>query len=215
MGTDISWWTTKADFRDKKAVIKLYREDKSFLTALHIPSVYWPLNGPYEVFHSGNTCCFEDDAKMVELFNSQEYLIGHCYSNTTRLANAFQDCGYDIRTYCGWAFTGEEVPVHHCWAVLTDEVGQKAVLDLSCDNYQMRLWFLEREKEDPFWVENSDPKDMVVAWISYALANLSHIQRCSPCGIIPPNYLYIGSPCRPEEGISIYQKLMRDNPGHL
>lgn len=159
------WWKTQAEFREKKAVVKLYREDKSFLTAVHIPSVYWPLSGPYEVFSYENTCCIEDELKLVELFDSLEYKIGHCYHNTEQVAAAFRQAGKTIKTYCGWAFINDTVPIHHCWAVLTDECNHKAVLDLACDNHKMREWFWKKEQEDPGWLDQGDPKDNIVEWM--------------------------------------------------
>lgn len=209
------WWKTQAEFREKKAVVKLYREDKSFLTAVHIPSVYWPLSGPYEVFSYENTYCIEDEPKLVELFDSLEYKIGHCYHNTEQVAAAFRQAGQTIKTYCGWAFINDTVPIHHCWAVLTDECNHKAVLDLACDNHKMREWFWKKEQEDPGWLDQGDPKDNIVEWMIYARNNLSHSQRCYPCGVIPPYNLYIGAECEPKQGIKMYQKLLRENPGHL
>lgn len=209
------WWKEQASFRDKKAVVKLYNEDGSFLTSIHIPTVYWPLNGPYEVFTYENTCCIADDPKAMELFDSLTYLIGHCYQNTEQLVEAFHKAGYSIKPYCGWAFVNETTPVHHCWAVLSDKDNHKAVLDLSCDSVQMWRWLASSEANTPACHSMEKAKERIVDWISYALKNMTHTQRCEPVGIVPPTHLYIGSECEPQSGIALYHKLTTQHPRHI
>ena len=189
-------------------MIKLHDDDGRFVAAYNIPSVYWPLNGPYEVFHFENTYSFEEESEMIAVFNEQEYMIGYCYDNTKRLSNALRNKGIDVKTYCGWVFISNTIPLHHCWAVATDEEGHKTVLDLSCDNYQMHLWFEQREQTDPGWLDHGDPREKVAEWLAYALKNLSHAQRCYPCGVLPPTHLYIGCECDPQTGIQMYRNLV-------
>lgn len=209
------WWEKRATFREKKAVIKLYDDDNSFLTSVHIPSNYWPLNGAYEVFTYANTYCIEDDEEAISLFNQQIYQIGHCYQNTKNIAKAFRDAGYDIKTYCGWAFIHEQTPIHHCWAVLTDEDGHKAVLDLSCDNYKMTQWFSQKDAETPNWFTSDRAIDCLTEWVKYSRKELTHAERCFPCGVIPPTHLYVGSECDPDEGIVLYRKVTAQYPRHM
>lgn len=209
------WWKSQADFREKKAVIKLYDDNDQFLTSCNIPSVYWPLNGSYEVFTCENTCCFEDEEKLVTLFDTLQYRIGHCYQNTEQAANLFRRAGCRIKTYVGWLFLHGQTPIHHCWAVIYNDSGQQALLDLSCDDTKMRMWFKRKETEDPNWLNSGNAKEHLVEWTAFAKKNLTNTQRCFPCGVVPPTHLYIGSECDPEQGRQIFQNLTSKYPYHL
>ena len=212
MSKYIPWWKSQAQFKENKAVVKLY-EGGQFVASINTPSAYWPLNGPYEVFHTENTSHIISDPLLYKIFDSVEYLIGHCYTNSETMADLLHKAGYKTATtYCGWAFIGESIPIHHCWVVLTNEEGQKAVLDLSCDAYKMTLWFIEQEKAG---IQFPSSRDRLVAWTEYAKKNLSNSERCHPVGCLPPSHLYIGCPCSPDYGIMIYRRLVNEYPGHL
>lgn len=213
MNRRTAWWKEQTRFKENKAVVKLYNDDSSFLASINIPSCYWPLNGPYEAFHTDNTCFISKEDNLYSIVNATPYLIGYCYTNTESLLKALHAAGFTSAVpYCGWAFIGESIPIHHCWAVLSDETGKKAVLDLSCDWYQMHLWL--NEQADKGIVFNSG-RDAIVAWTAHSKSNSLNTDRCFPLGKLPPSYLYIGCPCDPQSGILLYHKLLRDYPGHL
>ena len=206
------WWKIKARFKPEKAVVRLYDDDQ-FLTSVNIPSVYWPLNGPYEAFHWENTCYIHGEPKLEAIVNSAEYQVGRCYHNSEALAAVLHGAGYENATvYCGWAFLGETTPIHHCWIVVTDEHGQKAILDLSCDFYQMAVWLSEQEDAG---VTYPSSQEGIIAWSAYSRAKLSNVERCYPLGKLPPYHLYIGCPCSPRSGIQLYSNLLRKYPQHL
>lgn len=209
------WWEKQSAFKEKKAVVKLYNEDGSLSTSVNIPSIYWPLNGPYEVFHFKNTEYIGEVPKIAELFDKQSYQIGHCYSNTENIVQAFRESSFDVQPYCGWLFLENEMPIHHCWAVITFGIGFRSILDLSCDNFRLRQYILEKAESDPEGFKKTSAKEDIVRFIEYALRELSHTERCYPLGVAPPGHLYIGSPCEPEEGVRIYQKMVQMYPDHL
>lgn len=213
MNRKTAWWKDQSQFKDHKAVVKLYDEDGSFLSSINIPSVYWPLTGPYEAFHVENTCFIHDDPKLYAIFDAAKYKVGHCYSNSETLLSELHDAGYKTaQTYCGWAFIGESIPIHHCWIVISDDAGQKAILDLSCDAYKMSQWLYDQANAG---IRFDNSRDGIVAWIAHSSKNLSNTSRCFPLGKLPPYHLYIGSPCDPNSGILQYHRLLRDFPGHL
>ena len=49
------WFEPYLRVKPDKVVVKLYEKPGVFKGAVNIPSVMWPLNGPYELFHANNT----------------------------------------------------------------------------------------------------------------------------------------------------------------
>lgn len=191
---------TKAD----KAVVKLYK-DKKFLDSINIPSVMWPLNGAYELFHYNN-CELITDENVCEIVDALPYQIGHCYTNTENVVNALSAAGYSVKSYCGWLFIGPGThPIHHCWAVLDG----KHVIDLADDNTLL----MANQEQFERAVSEEERAALHVEFTKWSLA-YKHSERCMPFGMPSPRFLYIGCECDRVTGINIYNRLCREYPNH-
>ena len=85
----------------------------------------------YEIFHAGNTSRAGEE--INEAIDKVTYKIGHCYSNTQNVVRELRKAGFDPVPYAGWLFVGEQLPIHHCWAVVNGNV----IVDL-CDDFPMQ-----------------------------------------------------------------------------
>lgn len=201
------WWKTQVSLREKKVVVKLRKNDGSFWTSVQIPTVYWPLNGHYEVFHGDNTKEVTDE-KVISIFDNTEYRLGRCYTNTKDLYNALRAAGYNVKTYAGWTFVLEDIPIHHAWLILEKD-GEKSLLDLA-DDYPMSIgWQMKNVPAYPH-VTREDHAD----WVEASL-KMQNSVRCFPVGEVNPFWYYVGCECDPEEAVNIYQNLMHKYPGHM
>ena len=201
------WHKKQIRLKEDKAVVKLYKEGV-FLKSVIVPTVYYPLNGKYEIFHYENTEKVTDE-NILNIFDSIKYKIGHCYQNTDALVTALKTAGYDAKSYVGWLFTGnDQLPVHHCWCVLEG----RYVLDLSDDYTQM----LSGENGKNFEKAENQKDDFryVIASFQKTAKSWLNQQRCYPVGTPTAFLYYVGCPCEPEEGRKIYQNLMRAYPDH-
>lgn len=208
MGMKIKkWYKEYITLKENKAIVKLYDAENRFVKSVIVPTIQYPLNGKYKIFHCENTEAVKDE-KVLEIFDSVKYKIGHCYTNVGILVGRLQNAGYDAKSYAGWLFTGKgEFPVHHCWVVLDG----KSVLDLSDDFTAM----LSGKNADNFR-KTMSKKEMAETIASFQMAartQKNHI-RCYPVGIPTGFLLYIGCECDPEEGRKIYQDLIKNFPNH-
>ena len=200
-------WTDKyLKLKEDKAVVKLYRPDDTFIKSIIIPTVQYPLNGEYKAFHSGNASVVED-ARVIDIFNKQEYNIGRCYTNTASLVNDLKAAGYNAKSYAGWLFIGEnQLPVHHCWAVLDDHI----VLDLADD-----FTVLYKLNGDMFEeVKSMEKYQELVADFVKESKKQPHAVRCAPLGVPSEFLLYIGCECEPDKAAQIYRNLIKEFPKH-
>lgn len=202
-----AWWETAIRCKPEKVVVKLWNDDGTFKDAINVPTDYWPLNGKYEVFHWNNTEHLRNEP-ILSVIDSQEYRIGHCYTNATATTKALLDAGYDAKTYAGWLFPGKgEYPIHHAWTVLEG----KYVIDLS-DDFSIKLYEGNREI-----FENAKSKeerdDLLVDFTKWA-SQYPHSKRCMPVGKPSWILLYVGCECDRELGIRIYNALTARYPTH-
>ena len=199
-----AWYTRNVCLKPNKAVVKLFHDDGAFLSAVNIPTVMWPLNASYEVFNYNN-CELIEDQIVIDAVNAIEYRIGHCYQNAQNVTNALQALGYDAKQYVGWMFVGEgQWPLHHSWTVLNgthviDLADDQAVLDFNHDKFEGASLQENRERLVDF-----------TKWIR----QFPHSKRCMPFGVPSPRLLYIGCECSREQGINIYNNLVRTFPNH-
>ena len=113
-----TWFEPHLRLKPQKVIVKLLQEPGVFKGAVNIPSVMWPLNGPYTLFHCNNTEFLEDE-KALAIIDAQPYRTGFCYTNAERVTGALVEAGYDAKTYVGWLFCNiNEWPIHHTWTVL-------------------------------------------------------------------------------------------------
>lgn len=168
-----------------------------------IPSQLYPLNGSLEIFCSESTEDCEDK-QLREIFDSVRASVGFCYSNTENLIDALKAAGISkerYRTYAGWLFIGDTLPVHHAYTVVDD----KYMLDFSTDK-------IFEDVEHFQGLSSEKVKDMLAIEF-LERRHLPHSKRAT-FGKVGSLYLYIGSICKPQHGKKIYQKLVKAYPKH-
>ena len=201
------WYEKATKITDEKVVVKLRNADMTFRKSVIIPTILYPLNGKAHVFTFQNTYEVTDN-NVLEIMDSIPYQIGFCYQNTQQLVNKLQAAGYDAVPYAGWLFTSaSEFPVHHCWCVLNGE----SILDLA-DDFTVMLFGSNAEH----FSKDKNREEIQNAIVSFAAEARKYKNsiRCAVVGIPTPFLLYVGSPCEPEKGKHIYQKLIADIPNH-
>lgn len=199
------WWSLQVRQKPDKVVVKIHNYDNSYLDSINIPTVMWPLNGKYELFHRDN-CQLITDETVKQLTDGVDYSIGHCYYNAQLVTQALTDAGYDAKQYVGWMFiSGNQYPIHHSWTVL-DGVH---VIDLADD---MALKNGNWEKLTSGKTEK-DARELLVDFTKWAM-QYPHSQRCMPFGIPAPQLFYVGCECSRNEGIQIYNTLTDVYPNH-
>jgi len=188
----------------EKVAVKMY-DDGEFVGSIIIPTELYPLNNKPVVFHYENTSRVTDE-RVLEVFDSVRYEIGHCYTNTLNLVSRLQENGFDAKSYVGWLFVGDNTtPIHHCWCVLGD-----SVLDLS-DDYSVMY---SKENAKNFEGKSYEECQLLIADFCAVARNYPNRQRCAPVGTPSPSFLYVGCECSPIEGREIYRKLMGKFPNH-
>ena len=207
MDTDKKMWHEKTVcLKDDKVVVKLFEEDGSFKKSILVPTIYYPLNGKYTVFHYKNTEKIENE-EVLRIFDNVKYSIGHCYSNARTLVMELKEAGYDAKSYVGWLFTEKnEFPIHHCWVILDD----KFLLDLSDDFTVM----LSGKNKENFKNLSYEETQQAICSFHLAVAKVPNRTRCYPVGKPTSFLFYIGCECDPEEGILIYRRLLKQFPNH-
>ena len=182
---------------DKVHVVELGAKD------IVIPSHQYPLNGKLKVFTRDNTePCKDEQIKVI--FDSVKYEIGKCYGNTRRLLDALEANEITksrYKSYVGWLFIGDTMPVHHAYTVIDD----KHLLDFSPMH---ELYSMEISGE----LSTPEMKEALVDKFMDKIRQPNSIR--SIFGKADPELLYVGSECTPDKGIKIYQKLMKAFPKH-
>ena len=201
------WYQDKIRYTREKVVVKILNQDGSFRTKINVPTAYYPLEGPYEVFQTDNTQAVED-TRVLDIFDSVKYRVGQCYSNTLELTAKLCEDGYNARSYAGWLFTGEtEIPIHHAWTVLNGN----QVLDLADD------WLIMLSGSNGETIRQArNQEELREMLVSFQLAAKEYPNRirCQIVGKPAPMLLYVGCPCDPVDAARIYRNLMRQYPNH-
>lgn len=199
------WWEDKTTFREDKVVVKLYDNDV-FIKSVIVPTNLYPLNDKYKVFTYKNTEPVTDE-KILKIFDSVKYKIGHCYQNSEKLVSRLREENINAKCYCGWLFVGaSQCPVHHCWVVVDD----KHILDMGDDFTVM----LSGQNGKNFKGANIKQSRFLVADFARATKNVPNSTRCAPVGTPTPFLLYVGSECEAEQGRLIYNRLIEQYPNH-
>ena len=197
------WIDNQARYKPGQVVVKLRDDDGRFIKSIFVPSVMYPLNGPYEIFNCENTVKASED--MLAAVDRVEYKIGHCYSNTKAVVAELRKAGFDAVAYAGWLFVDrDETPIHHCWCVVNGNI----VVDL-CDDFAMQLTVQPNVRE----LSGEPLKEAFADFVAEA-KTWPHSVRCYPIGTPWVTWVYVGSPCEPEEAVSIWRKLKKDFPNH-
>lgn len=201
------WYEDFVTFKDTKVVFKKRDSGGNFEKSIIVPSVIYPLNDKYEAFTYKNTKPVTDE-EILKIFDSVQYQIGRCYTNTEKLVAVLRAAGCDVKAYAGWLFmAGNEYPIHHAWCVLNEN----SILDLADD------LFLMLGGENGKYFEQAKSKDekraLMVSFQAWA-RQLPNSKRCLPVGVPCPTTLYVGCPCEPEQARCIYNNLIRQYPAH-
>lgn len=170
-------------------------------TNLKIPSQMFPLNGKLEIFNSYNTEDINDEV-IESIFNSINPRVGKCYYNAQELVDELLKNGIEsnrIKTYVGWMFISDTLPVHHCFVMIDNmhvlDFGPlKQFEDFS--NYEDNTG-LERFKKD------------IIS--SQTLQNSEKMSYGKALSVVT----YIVSECAPKEGEKIRAKLEKAFPKHI
>lgn len=170
-----------------------------------IPSQLYPLSGTPEIFHAGNTeVCTNQE--LQQIFDSTEAYLGFCYSNIENLALNLKKAGISkehYKTYIGWLFIGNQIPVHHAFLVFDG----KYLLDFSTSKIYEQL---DQESLDKLSIEELRNK---LAEEFIKEQSKPHSQRAT-FGKAIQSFLYIASPCKPSQGRLQYNKLIKAYPKH-
>lgn len=170
---------------------------------IKIPSQMYPLSGSLNFITHDNTEPFPEGALtdcIQSIYDSIEPGIGTCYTNAKRLTTALTEKGIECVSFVGWVFIGGALPVHHCFTVI-----DKHILDF---NLNPSYFFTEEYKDIGLEKARDKLTDMMVS-----LKDTPNSQK-STFGQVSPYSLYIASPCKPDEGLKLYQKLMKAYPKH-
>lgn len=188
--------------KEDKVVVKLRKDDDTFIKSIIIPTEYYPLNDKYQVFTWKNTQEVTDK-KILAIFDKATYEVGHCYKNSSLLLEKLKEAGYDAKSYCGWLFVGQnEIPIHHCWLMIGN-----SIIDLSDE---LTMYTLNYGRNIKTYKESRE------SWIAFHrdCINRKNSERCCPVGVPSPNVLYVGCECSPEQGRLLYQNMMKRFPNH-
>lgn len=170
---------------------------------INIPSRMYPLESDeYKVFSSENT---EDitDTKIIDIFDSLEFNIGRCFTNSEKLCAALNDARHNAVQYVGWVFIGDTFPVHHSFVVVNNHILDTVTFAISKDDaFYDKIAYLPRERQ---YEEMSD-------YIIAQRAKLNH--EVLVFGRVGPQCIYIGSPATAEQGIDRNKELRLVYPEH-
>lgn len=174
-----------------------------------IPSQLYPLSGVPEVFYEENTeVC--TDQQLKDIFDNTDASIGFCYTNIQNLADNLRKAGISkqrYKTYIGWLFIGEQVPIHHAFLV----VDNIYLLDFSASRiHEQLLSNYKPEELEALTIEELRDK-LANEFMKEAIK--PHSQRAT-FGKALPSHVYIASPCKPNQGRLQYNKLIKSHPNH-
>lgn len=199
------WIKEKVRFKEDRVVAKLYSDKGEFIKSVIIPTTYYPLSdNNFRYFHKEN-CEKCVDERVGKIFDSVEYNIGRCYTNSERFLNALKENGYEqAKIYVGWMFTcGATYPVHHSWVVLGN-----SLFDFS-DDFEC---LFDRYGEE---MNGANTKaGFAEVFAKFHKLGLSNTERCGVLGVPSEGVLYVGSECEAQHGIDIYNALMKEFPQH-
>lgn len=198
-----AWYETQARCKPDKVIVKLRDDDGGFQQSIIIPTVMYPLNGPYQIFYAGNTVRTENPSLLAAI-DKVTYKIGQCYSNTQHVVDALREAGFDAVSYAGWLFVGEQTPIHHCWAIVNGNI----VVDL-CDDHPMQ----KVVQPDIDQLQGDELKQAFADFVRKT-RDWPNSVRCYPIGQPVPWFYYVGCPCEPQTAVQIWRNLIRTYPDH-
>ncbi|PGK51806.1 hypothetical protein CN918_28860 [Priestia megaterium] len=175
------------------------------------PSKLYPLSNKNKIqlFSYANTEPLEDE-NIKKIFDNMSFRQGFCYQNTRDIYNALTKDGVtDLQPYVGWVFSGKE-PIHHCWLVHKD----KYVIDGSMGQQELefRELSLKKLQEEDRHIPIEEAREMMANFL-VEKGKLPHSET-KTFGQAVSMYVYVGTPCSPEDGRKIFQDLTASYPNH-
>ncbi|MBR3792234.1 MAG: hypothetical protein IKK18_05995 [Clostridia bacterium] len=170
---------------------------------IKIPSQMYPLTGNLNYISHENTEDFPDNPtteKIKEIYNSITPGVGTCYSNIEKLVDALEKEGIKVQPMVGWVFLGGSLPVHHCFAVIENHI-----LDF---NPNFDSLYTEENANLGIDVLRDKLTDAMIELRKKPNSETTAFGKASKMA------LYIASPCKPQAGLKVYQKLMKAFPKH-
>lgn len=173
-----------------------------------IPSHQFPLkegHNKVELLTANNTEPLIDD-KIETIYNSLNPRMGRCYDNTQLLRDSLLSGGVEpnrIKTYVGWLFIGNTIPVHHSFIIIDDI----HLLDYSV---------LRQFDDIKQYASNSadEIRNKVAQKITDEMSRGMNSERTT-FGQAVSVVAYVASECSPEEGKQIRAKLLKAFPKHI
>lgn len=172
---------------------------------IKIPSQMYPLTGTLNILSHTNTAPFEDTPqtdKIRAVFDSITPDVGRCYTNTEKLLDALAREGIEAKSFVGWLFPEGDMPVHHCFTVIDNHI-----LDF---NPNLNLLHPKMEAYATLSMEAARDKFTDVFLEMREMPN----SEAAIFGQIDMHSIYFASPCKPSDGLKIYNKLMKAYPKH-
>lgn len=155
-----------------------------------------------KVFDSSNTLPYINE-HLNQILDSNEFEVGHCYTNTEKVRLICEKLGVASTYYSGWVFVpGPGYPIHHAWSVI-DGVH---VIDMGMSPRMIR--FQKKIEGDPNWRQRFAEETARVR---------STIRRSKDCvmGAVPEGVRYVGSPDSMEPSKKIYRDTIKKFPKHI
>lgn len=170
---------------------------------IKIPSQMFPLTGEVYCINPEETEDFPENAttdKIREIYNSINPGVGLCYHNIDTLITELKKEGIEATPMVGWCFVGEELPVHHCFAIIDNHI-----LDF---NPNMEFFF----KEEFAGLGLEKTREMITDLMIELRSKPN--SETTTFGKLNRFTHYFASPCKPLNGIKVYQKLIKTYPKH-
>lgn len=145
--------------------------------------------------------------EIKHIFNNSQIYVGKCYSSIQSIFDYIKDNNYeyileDIKSYVGWVFVGDTLPLHHCWLVYKDRFILDSTLDiLRLVGTKLNTLSLEQQR-------------IKIANVCKALGQFNNSYKFT-FGKCANYMIYVGSECSPKMGINQFTQLRKKYPSHL
>lgn len=169
---------------------------------IKVPSAMYPLSGKTLLLTAQNTSAFNDGPETEEIrkiFDSTQFEIGRCYTNSERLQTALNTAGIQTKSLVGWLFALGDLPVHHCMTFIDNHILDSTIRP------ELLISRFPAASQDA--IRREMAKNVIV------LSQMPH-SEVGTFGALSASSFFIGSYCTPEKGREIYIKLMRSYPKH-
>lgn len=203
----MSWTQKKIKVREDKVVVKLYDDNENFVRSIITPTILYPLTkGIIRTFTYDNTE-FITNKDIVALIDTVEYKIGKCFNNCERLINVLNEHNFDVKSYAGWLFLENEIPVWHNWLV----INENQIIDLANtdDKYSTESFLKNRNIKEL----SIDEQEKEILSYFEMLKELVNSERCM-MGKANKLFFYVGTECSPTLAFKFYDNLLNEYPEH-